>query len=158
MPIPRRNAITEAGVILTLAAILGFLFTGITGKGLFKASPAGKDTVLQGIVSPATLAFAEARELYLRREGVFIDARSSVEFGGGHIPGAVSLPLQEFEASHLVLSYLPKDWMIITYCDGADCNSSTELALRLHAEGYSNVKVFFGGWKEWCEHKEPTDP
>jgi 3-mercaptopyruvate sulfurtransferase SseA len=47
------------------------------------------------------------------------------------------------------LPKLSKDEEIITYCDGSECETSLLLARELMDLGYTDVKVFFGGWQEW---------
>jgi rhodanese-related sulfurtransferase len=109
-------------------------------------------------VKSTFLTYEEARGLHLEGRALFIDARDGYDFGIGHIKGAVSLPLRQFNKNHPLLADLPKDRLLVIYCDGAECNSSAELAKMLYESGYSNVKVFFGGWNEWLAHKQPTDP
>jgi 3-mercaptopyruvate sulfurtransferase SseA len=47
--------------------------------------------------------------------------------------------------------------VLVAYCDGQECNSSINLALKLDSLGYSNVKIFFGGWREWTNSSQPTE-
>lgn len=88
---------------------------------------------------------------------LFVDARHEFDFKRGHIKNAMNIPVKEFSRNAQLLSRFPKDKLIITYCDGAECNSSIELALEFHTAGYSNVKIFFGGWQEWDQHNAPIE-
>ena len=68
----------------------------------------------------------------------------------GHIRGAVNLPYGDFDRVYPQISpLLSKDALLITYCDGRDCQASIVLTNRLSTMGYGNVKVFFGGWQAW---------
>lgn len=145
-----RTAVKEALIIVAGATVLGFGFTGLTGKGVFSNDRHGRDTL--------SLTYDEARSLFVTGEALFIDARHTSEFGIGHIKGAISVPLQEFDTILPMLGIIPKNKMIVTYCDGAECNSSRELALKLWASGYTNIRVFFGGWNEWMSHNQPREP
>jgi len=154
----RRSAFTEAATIVAAAIILSFAYTGITGKGLFRASPALSSPAAPDTIACTFITFEEARELHLGQRALFIDARHAQDFGAGHIRGAVSVPLHGFDTTHPILSILPKDRMLVIYCDGEDCSSSVELAGLLYGAGFLNIKLFFGGWNEWLSHKQPTEP
>lgn len=96
--------------------------------------------------------------MHVQQQAIFIDARSSYDFGMGHITGAISIPLQDFDTTHPLISALPRDQVFVTYCDGEACSSSIALATLMQAAGFSKVKVFFGGWNEWGEHHQATEP
>jgi hypothetical protein len=55
----------------------------------------------------------DARAAYELQQAVFVDVRTAEQYAQGHIPGAVSIPLSEFESR---LNELNKDQWIITYC------------------------------------------
>ena len=149
-----RTATVEALMIATTAALISMAYGGIMGNGLFAPRP----PTTKPVESSVSLAFEDARALFLKGDVLFVDARHSYDFGIGHIRGAISVPLQEFDEHHPMLEIIPKDRPLIVYCDGAECNSSKELALKLKAAGYTDVKVFFGGWTEWVSHDQPRQP
>lgn len=43
----------------------------------------------------------ELHEMVANREAVVVDVREAGEFAGGHIPGAINMPLSTFDASRL---------------------------------------------------------
>ena len=47
------------------------------------------------------------------KQAVFIDVRSASQYAQGHVPGAMSIPLNEVESR---LNELNKEQWIITYC------------------------------------------
>jgi hypothetical protein len=55
----------------------------------------------------------DAKAAFDERTAVFLDVRSEVEYAQSHIPGAVSIPLDQLEARVSELN--PGDWYI-TYC------------------------------------------
>ena len=95
------------------------------------------------------ITLAAAKELFASNNSIFIDARHEFDYQAGHIRGAVNIPLKMFDAQFTLLNKISKDKVLIVYCDGAECNSSIELAVKLTESGFTNVKVFFGGWQEW---------
>ncbi|MEZ0259552.1 MAG: rhodanese-like domain-containing protein [Alphaproteobacteria bacterium] len=77
-----------------------------------------------------------------------IDTLPRAEYEEGHIPGALSMPLQELrKLAPKILR--DKDQQIITYCGSSDCPLSTRAAEELEALGYMNVTEYIGGKADW---------
>lgn len=82
----------------------------------------------------------------LRQKSVtLLDVRPESEFAMGHIPGAVSLPLQELKRR---LKDLPRDREIVAYCRGPYCILSFEAVALLRKQGFT-VRRFADGLPEW---------
>lgn len=83
----------------------------------------------------------------LLREGkVFVlDVRPSIEFDAGHLPGAVSVPIDELPAR---LSEIPRDQRIIAYCRGEYCLLADQAVSFLREQGFDAIRLE-GGWPEW---------
>ncbi len=103
------------------------------------------------------ISLETAKDLYESQGVLFVDARHDFEYKMGHIRGAINIALKEIDTHHIQLEGTPKDKMLIVYCDGVECNSSIELALKLMELKFTNVKVFFGGWQEWKAKNFPID-
>lgn len=89
-----------------------------------------------------------APELLARlREGsvVLLDVRPEDEYGLGHLPGAVNIPLRQLEQR---LSELPRSHEIVAYCRGPYCVLSFEAVAALRAQGFQ-VRRFDQGFPEW---------
>ncbi len=95
---------------------------------------------------------AAAKKIFDNREALFVDARDSEAFRQGHIPGAVSLPLRQFDLFFdSFLQTYGNRTQIITYCSGRECSDSHELAKRLHEIGYRATTVFIDGYEGWLQ-------
>lgn len=79
---------------------------------------------------------------------VIVDARPGRLYDPGHIPGAISIPDSQFDK---LASKLPadKNTALLFYCEGPKCVLSHQSAYRAEKLGYTNVKVFPGGFPEW---------
>lgn len=87
-------------------------------------------------------------------EGVIvIDARKPDFYARGHVPGAHNLPHREITAEST--AWLPKDAVLVTYCDGIGCNASTKAAIKLTALGF-RVKEMIGGFDWWMRDGNPV--
>ena len=73
-----------------------------------------------------------------------IDARDAGQFSRAHIPGAVNIEWRKVLEQR---SKIPKDKMVLIYCNTGSLRAQAGLALRL--AGYDNVKILQGGFEEW---------
>ncbi|GEL18741.1 ArsR/SmtB family transcription factor [Pseudonocardia asaccharolytica] len=96
------------------------------------------------------------RDELLRRaqagEAVVLDVRPVPEFAAGHIPGAVSIPLDELPDR---LSELPADVEIVAYCRGAYCVLAHDAVRLLTAHGRRAVRLA-EGMLEWRLANQPV--
>ncbi|MGA7179727.1 MAG: rhodanese-like domain-containing protein [Thiobacillaceae bacterium] len=78
-------------------------------------------------------------------KNVFIvDARDADQYSKEHIPGAVNIEWRQAVARR---SELPKDRMVVMYCNSGSLSAQAVFALRLL--GYDNVKVLQDGFEGW---------
>lgn len=84
-----------------------------------------------------------------KKKGLIIDARPKrKKYDKGHIPGAINIPLTQFDKK---VGMLPKDKnaLIIYYCGGLKCPLSHKSAFKAEKLGYKNIKVFATGYPSW---------
>ena len=80
-----------------------------------------------------------------RGEVVILDVRPAAEFAAGHIPGALSVPLEELDAA---LARLPRRSQIVAYCRGPYCVLAPQAVERLRARGF-RARRLADGMPEW---------
>lgn len=81
-------------------------------------------------------------------ELVLVDALSTIAYAGAHLPGAVHIPPDRVDA--LAPRRIPdQDTEVVVYCANPSCVSSVDVARRLVALGYTDVRHFAGGKDEW---------
>ena len=85
---------------------------------------------------------------------IVLDMRSPEDYALCHIKGAYSLPHRRISAE--TTKDFPKDTMLVTYCWGVACNSSTKGAAKLAALGFS-VKEMIGGIEYWRHEGCPVE-
>ena len=152
------RGVWQAGGIILVAAILGLLVNQIQSERLPLTtdwSPEARLTLDAG--ENIAISLEEARKVFHSKEGVFLDARSSELYEQGHIMGARNLPWQAVdEYFDAVMEDIPKDRLVIAYCDGEDCALSKDLAIELLFRGYENIRVLINGWSVWQENQFPV--
>ena len=85
---------------------------------------------------------------------IVLDARAPEAFAKGHVPGAINIPHRTIDAS--TTAALPRDKVIVTYCDGVFCNASTKAAAKLTALGFK-VKEMLDGMNGWRKEGYPVE-
>jgi len=100
-----------------------------------------------------------AKKLYDDKAANFVDARTSQEYESAHISGAISLPVRALLQGDVEPDkVLPeREAVLITYCDGGECDISLELAKELSERGYQNIFVLGEGWPGWEAAGYPMD-
>jgi rhodanese-related sulfurtransferase len=91
------------------------------------------------------ISAAELRERLHKGEVFLLDARPQVEYAAGHIPGAVSLPLEELERR---LDELPADMPIVAYCRGPYCVMADQALALISSRGLQTLRLE-EGFVEW---------
>ena len=87
---------------------------------------------------------------------LFVDARSEEYYIEGHIPKAVCNDNLDLLITKME-EHISIDDGFIVYCSDDDCGSSEELAYLLQEQGFSNIYLFKGGWKQWVDNNLPIE-
>jgi len=105
---------------------------------LNEAEPVGRDELVRRV-----------------REGqaFVIDVRPFEEYRAGHLPGALSIPLEAIETR---LAELPRGREIVAYCRGPYCVLAVEAVRRLREKGFRAVRLDMGVW-DWRARGLPLE-
>jgi rhodanese-related sulfurtransferase len=87
----------------------------------------------------------ELRRRMRKQEIVLLDVRPPIEYQTGHLPGAISIPLDELDRR---LTELPKRKLIVAYCRGPYCVFADEALEMLEERGW-RVARLEEGVAEW---------
>ena len=104
------------------------------------------------IAPAATVGLDEFHSAVDSKSALVLDARPSVFFKQGHVPGALNLARDDFAHDYRDLAGVldtAHDKPVIVYCSGGECHDSRLVANALLSLGFSNVRIFTGGWSEW---------
>jgi len=81
------------------------------------------------------LTAKELKQLIESGEDIyFIDVRNSGDYGRGHLPGAVNIPLSKIS---LKVNQIPTDKKVVLYCDAG--SMATSAATYLRNKGFTNI-------------------
>jgi rhodanese-related sulfurtransferase len=87
---------------------------------------------------------------------IWVDARPDEEFARDHVPGAISLNEDHWNAllPQFLAAWSPEK-KVVVYCSSLSCNASREVARRLRKEAQlQNVFVLEGGWEAWLKNRK----
>lgn len=119
-----------------------------TSKTKFKADTSKHEpTLVPG--KTLNITYEQTLKIMKMPNVIIYDARPKGLYEKGHLPNAVSLPPEEFEAKIMDLLTINKSYPVIIYCDGGECDLSHELETKLKAIGFQKLFIFQGGWEEW---------
>ena len=94
----------------------------------------------------------EAKEMMDTQDVVILDVREQNEYDGGHIPGAVLLPVGTIDEAAAAEVIPNKDSTVLVYCRSG--NRSKTASSKLAELGYTNIYEF-GGINTWPYETEP---
>jgi ArsR family transcriptional regulator len=98
---------------------------------------------------------AEARKR-LDQGALFLDARPVESYEMGHVPGALPLPEDDFEAAFARIEpRLRSSFDIIVYCSGYGCEASHNVTRELRKKGVAAV-ILNEGWPAWTDAGYPV--
>lgn len=100
-----------------------------------------------------TITPAALRAGIARGDTLLLDVRPAEEFAAGHLPGAVSIPLEELPTR---LGELPTDALTVTYCRGPLCVYADEALEQIVASGRRGARLE-EGIAEWQLAGYPLD-
>ncbi len=150
------SLIRNSCIVVLVSIGFGMIANTVSSRGIPLMGPVPQPPNTEGV---KRIALEEAYRLFRERRSVFVDARSEEEFRAGHIPGAHFLNHDNFEESVSTFrDLIPSDTVLVTYCSGEGCGSSREVAELLHEEGFSDIRLFSGGWDRWKQKGYPEEP
>ncbi|MBL7797297.1 MAG: ArsR family transcriptional regulator [Saprospiraceae bacterium] len=143
----RHLQVLKAGRLVRARRDGNFIFYTLSGPKAYAAWKALRDFALEQ--EPAVQATLQQYRQgtgvpsgrSLRKPGggvLYLDVRPADEYAAGHLPEALSIPVDELAGR---LGELPRDKTIIAYCRGPFCTYADEAVQLLHANGFKAVRL-----------------
>jgi rhodanese-related sulfurtransferase len=136
-------------LILCVSSALGLGWNALSGRGL---KLTGNVFVKEG----DELVEAAAAKARLDKGALFLDARPLDFYDMSHIPGALSLPEDEFDKAFTAIEpRLRQSLDVIVYCAGFGCEASHFVSRKLKERGVP-AAILHEGWPAWQDAGYPT--
>ncbi len=91
------------------------------------------------------------------RNCTLVEALSMDDYDEFHLPGAISVPLQENFAQQIQKAIPDKNRTVIVYCLNAECDASPKAVRKMERLGYTNVYDYEAGKVDWKEAGLPIE-
>jgi len=88
---------------------------------------------------------------------LLIDSRPAGRYNEGHLPGAVSIPLDALEREGGKLLPTDKETTLVFYCGGLSCGLSPKSAAIAVKQGFKDVRMFPEGEPGWKKLAYPLE-
>jgi 3-mercaptopyruvate sulfurtransferase SseA len=112
------------------------------------------------VVDPPRVTQKQFKRLRAAGRIAVVDQRAENTYRRGHIPGAISLPLDgrqwqpEFDRTLDAIKALRKP--VVVYCGCAGDAGAVRVANLLTERGVRDVRVLAGGWIDWFNDGNPV--
>ncbi|MFJ6209527.1 ArsR/SmtB family transcription factor [Lysinibacillus sp. NPDC092081] len=106
-----------------------------------------KDEFLNDQLGLEGITLSELLPRMEKGEVLLLDVRPKEEYEEAHIPGAISIPIEELEEK---LASLPANCDVVAYCRGPYCLMSVEAVKILKSKGIKAFRME-QGVKEWLQ-------
>jgi rhodanese-related sulfurtransferase len=148
----RHRIAVEAGLLASLVSSTAIVGQWISPDSLLHQPAAAEAVRREGLGSllpkvalgnlAAALAAPSAR---------LIDARYAEDAAQGMIPGATNLPPDMDAAAFAArIGAWDRRAPVVVYCLSPACPFSARVAARLQDAGFTDIRLFPGGWQEWA--------
>ena len=164
-----RTLLVNAGIVV-LSACVGvslnrgfvagpqqstFSYSSDGGKLEFKPVKASE---AQATEAPAEVRLQDVKEIVASKSMVPLDGRSEADYENGHLPGAYSLSVTDFDKRFTEFSArYPKEGAFLIYCGSGQCGLSRQLASLLKKKGYHHLKLYSAGYNDWFLSGNPVE-
>ena len=143
--------VSRIGIILLASAVVAVVATSIHPRRIPWVQNWSRQVEAQAVKQDIkVIPLAVALGIFRSGEAVFIDARSADHFAKGHIPGAVSVPFEQFDELFPVIADLIESGReLVVYCSNRECDDALLLAAWLKEIGGSNTVLYIDGLELW---------
>jgi len=103
------------------------------------------------------ISLDQMKRLIAAHRGVLLDARNADDYQKGHIRHARSMPAEDPDHNFPKLVEIPRDTLVIIYCNNPECHLGRTLVEFLHVMEFKNVVLYDEGWDGWIRANMPVD-
>jgi len=146
-------AFTQTTVLLGILFTFGILYHAFSSVGFLKnPSAVAEVTRRYYSVDIPEIDIAEVERAAEEETILLYDARYARDYNHGTIPSGVSLSINSsLTERQEILGSTPKSQRIVVFCQSSGCGYADEVAQFLKFNGFENVVIYRGGYREWSQ-------
>ncbi|MBA4313653.1 MAG: hypothetical protein C0417_13595 [Chlorobiaceae bacterium] len=103
------------------------------------------------------ITLSQLQRLLKENRGLLIDARNAEDYMQGHIGNAINIPALEIDNHFSEIVAIPRDTLMLLYCNNADCDLAHLLADFLRDLEFKKIYIYENGWDGWIKAGMPVD-
>jgi len=143
--------IIQSTVLLGILCVSGILYHALSPVGFLKnPSAVAEVTRRYYSVDIPEIDMIEMDRIVEERTIPLYDARYVRDYNHGTIPGAKNMSINSsLTERQEILGSTSKSQRIVVFCQSSGCGYADEVAQFLKFNGYENVVIYRGGYREW---------
>jgi rhodanese-related sulfurtransferase len=143
--------IIQTAVLLGILFVSGILYHALSPVGFLKnPSAVAEVTRRYYSVDIPDIDLAEMERIVSEGTIPMYDSRFGRDYNRGTIPGAKNMAINSsLTERQELLGNTPKSQRIAVFCQSSGCGYADEVAQFLKFNGYENVVIYRGGYREW---------
>ena len=151
-----KRAFLQTAILLGVIFVLGVLFHAFSEIGFLKnPSAVAEVTRRYYSIDVPEIDLAEMEAIVAEKSIPIFDARYVRDFSQDTIPGAKSLSINStLTERQETLGSASKSQRIVVFCQSSGCGYADEVAQFLKFNGYENVAIYRGGYREWSQNHD----
>ena len=148
-----RRGVIQTAVLLGGLFVVGILYHAFSPVGFLKnPSAVAEVTWRYYSVDIPEIDITEMEQIVEQKTIPIFDARYVRDYSHGTIPGAKSLSINSsLTERQETLGATPKSQRLVVFCQSSGCAYADEVAQFLKFNGYENVVIYRGGYREWSK-------
>jgi rhodanese-related sulfurtransferase len=111
----------------------------------------------EGKETTRIVTLEQFRRLMKEAKPLIIDGRDSTAYLKGHVKGARNIYGLEVDQYFERLALLPKDTLVIVYCNNPECHLGRMVAEFMGMIGFTKIYLYDDGWDGWEKARQPID-
>lgn len=151
-----KRGVLQTAFLLGAVFVIAIVYHATTSVGLLRNPTAVAEVTRRYYsVDIPEISLAEMEKIVGEKSVPIFDARYLRDYNLGTIPGAKSLSISSsLTERQQQMQDIDKNKRIVVFCQSAGCGYADEVAQFLKFNGYNNVVIYRGGYREWKKNHE----
>ena len=154
-----KHGIIQTSILLGIVFVTAIIYHAFSDVGFLRNPTAVAEVTRRYYsVDIPEISLAEMQKTVDDENTPIFDARYIRDYNYKTIPGAKSLSINSSltERQHQ-LQGIEKTKRMVVFCQSSGCGYADEIAQFLKFNGYNNVVIYKGGYREWEKNRESSN-
>ncbi|MDR1269286.1 MAG: hypothetical protein LBK82_07155, partial [Planctomycetaceae bacterium] len=151
-----RRGVSQTVLLLGAIFVVAVLYHAISETGFLRNPTAVAEVTRRYYsVDIPEINLSEMQTIVSEKSCPIFDARYARDFKRGTIPDAKNIPINSnLSERQQILAGIDKNHRIVVFCQSVGCGYADEVAQFLKFNGFSNVVLYRGGYREWSNNSK----